>query len=120
VKLVKAEDLKPHQRAQLAAIVTRHSQFYFRLVKRMQRLGFVDSDPVYQRAEVICGTAIARPCERAISLLRLLDMVDAEHDLSIRLVWRIGSDIKTLLVCRRLHKKHAQSRGRQTLSRSKK
>ena len=50
VKLVKAEDLKPHQRAQLAAIVQRHSRFYFRLVKRMQRLGFVDSDPVYRRA----------------------------------------------------------------------
>ena len=47
---MKAENLKPHQRAQLAAIVTRHSQFYFRLVKRMQKLGFVDSDPVYQRA----------------------------------------------------------------------
>ena len=48
--LVNAEDLKPHQRAQLSAIVTRHCQFYYRLVARMDRLGFMPSDPVYQRA----------------------------------------------------------------------
>ena len=47
---MRVENLKPHERAQLAAIVSRHSRFYFRLVKRMQRLGFVDSDPVYQHA----------------------------------------------------------------------
>ena len=44
------EDLKPHQRAQLAAIVTRHGIFYERLAKQMERLGFPLADPVYQRA----------------------------------------------------------------------
>ncbi len=47
---MKAEDLKPHQRAQLSAIVTRHCRFYYRLVARMDRLGFLPGDSVYQRA----------------------------------------------------------------------
>ena len=45
-----AAQLNPKQKAALGAILTRHGRFYYRLVKRMERLDWPMSDPVYQRA----------------------------------------------------------------------